>query len=357
MAFSDIEKNEKLNPIDIAIVENENFSDNIFFKEAFSNLENGENEDKLFNITYTNIDNSKKMLDNKEITGYLVFTDDIINITVNNNGINETILKFVVDEISSKKTIVENLIESQINNNDNQNSNMNYDSIYLGVNNLIMQSDAKINNISNKNLSYTMIEYYTLIAMSILYGGIISMFITNYKLANMNSVGKRTTISPLNRGKNIIGSLFASYIVELFGLMLLFLYTIFVLKVDYGDRLNLVVLLSIVGAFFGLTLGVFCACVFKKNENFKTGILIAFTMFCCFFSGMMGITMKYVIDKNVPILNKLNPASMITDGFYSLYYYETLDRFYFNLMSLLIFSLILVILSYKALERQSYDSI
>jgi len=67
--------------------------------------------------------------------------------------------------------------------------------------------------------------------------------------------------------------------------------------------------------------------------------------------------MKYIIDKNVPIVNKLNPASMITDGFYSLYYYDTLDRYLFNIASLLIFSGIMILISYFGLGRQKYDSI
>ena len=72
---------------------------------------------------------------------------------------------------------------------------------------------------------------------------------------------------------------------------------------------------------------------------------------------MMGITMKYVVDKNVPILNKINPANMITDGFYSLYYYKTLDRYLYNIKGLLIFSLILIIISYISLRRQKYEYI
>ena len=76
-----------------------------------------------------------------------------------------------------------------------------------------------------------------------------------------------------------------------------------------------------------------------------------------FFAGMMGITMKYIVDKNIPILNKLNPANMITDGFYSLYYYDTLDRYYFNIISLLIFSIVLIGFSILSLRRQKYDSI
>ena len=73
--------------------------------------------------------------------------------------------------------------------------------------------------------------------------------------------------------------------------------------------------------------------------------------------GMMGVTMKYVIDKNIPIINKINPASMITDGFYSLYYYDTLDRYYFNIASLLVFAFVMIGASYFSLRRQKYDSI
>ena len=80
-------------------------------------------------------------------------------------------------------------------------------------------------------------------------------------------------------------------------------------------------------------------------------------MLGCFLSGMMGITMKYIIDKNIPIINKLNPANMITDGLYSLYYYETLDRYIFNVVSLLIFAFTLIVVSYISLRRQKYDSI
>ena len=67
--------------------------------------------------------------------------------------------------------------------------------------------------------------------------------------------------------------------------------------------------------------------------------------------------MKYIVDKNFPAINQINPASMITDGFYSLYYYNTLDRYMFNIISLLIFSGIMILLSYISLRRQKYDSI
>ena len=183
------------------------------------------------------------------------------------------------------------------------------------------------------------------------------MFIMNYKLANMSGVGKRTAISPINKSSLLLSSLLASYIIQLLGLMLLFIYTILVIKVDYGTNLPLVLLLAAIGSLAGLTFGIMISTVIKANSNAKTGIMIAITMFFSFLSGMMGITMKYIIDKNIPILNRINPANMITDGLYSLYYYDTLNRYYFNIVSLLVFSIIMLLISYQGLRREKYDSI
>ena len=58
-----------------------------------------------------------------------------------------------------------------------------------------------------------------------------------------------------------------------------------------------------------------------------------------------------------PIVNKINPASIITDGFYSLYYYTSLNRYWFDIISLLIFAFLLLVLSFIGLRRQKYDSI
>ena len=179
----------------------------------------------------------------------------------------------------------------------------------------------------------------------------------NKCLANMSSVGKRVAVSALSKLKIVLSSLLASYIVQLVGLFLLLIFTIFVLKVDYGPHIFKVILLSVVGSLAGLSLGLMLGAVFKVKENTKLGLVISFTMLGCFLSGMMGITMKYMVDKNVPIVNKLNPANMITDGFYSLYYYDTFNRFYFNIASLLIFAFLMIFIAFISLRRERYDNI
>ena len=352
MAFSNIEKSEKLSIIDIAIINSDEFDNNKIFKETMQTLSDDNNKNKIFNITYTDISKAKKMLLNEEITGYLKFNENNIDIIVNSSGINETILRSIVDEIEREKEVINTLVKKET-----EKGNIDYTAIYNKIALLLNNSNATLKDISNKNLSYTMIEYYTLVAMAVLYGALISMNVVNYKLANMNSVGKRTAVSKVGKGKLLLGSLLASYIVQMLSLLILLVYTIFVLKADYGSDIIHVILLIAIGSLASLTLGLGVSTMLKTNENAKTGILIAITMLWSTLSGMMGITTKYVIDKNIPILNILNPANMITDAFYSLYYYDTLNRFYSNIISLLVFSLIMIIISYESLRRQKYDSI
>lgn len=358
MAFSNIENSEKLDIINIAIINNDDFENNEAFKTSFEELSDENNEDRLFNTQYTTEEKAKELLDNGEIVGYMKLKEDKPILTFATSGINETIFKYVTEEIEQTIDIIKNLSETETQKQiTSGNYNINYEEIYNKVIELAKEDKVKLKNISNSNLSYTMIEFYTLIAMTCLYGGMLSMVSINQTLANMSNKGKRIAVSPTKKGTIILSSLLASYIAQLIGLAILFVYTLFVLKVDYGDNTSLIILLAMIGSFAGLTLGTFVGTLFKTNENAKTGILIALTMFWCYLSGMMGITMKYVVDKNVPIINKINPASIITDGLYSLYYYDTFDRYWFNIISLLIFAFVLMLISFFSLRRQKYDSI
>ena len=354
MAFKDITKNEKLTTIDIAIINNDNFNNNEIYKEAMKELSEGEN--KLFNTTYVSKEEAEKLLDEKKIKGYIELEENT-KIICKNNGIDETIIKYVTEEIDQKSNMIKNLSEIEIQNQiQNGNYNIDYNKINEEIKE-VMNNDVNIKNIANNNLDYVMIEFYTLIAMTALYGGMIGMYSVNQKLPNMSNIGKRISASPLKKKTIILSSLLAGYIIQLIGLGLLFIYTIFVIKVDYGNNIPLIILLSLVGSLTGLSLGLATGSIIKSKEGTKIGIVLVITMTGCFLSGMMGITMKYIVDKNIPIINKLNPAALITDGFYSLYYYDTLDRYWKNIISLLIISTILLVISINSLRRQKYDNI
>lgn len=350
MAFSNIENNENLGIIDIAIVDNEMLKSDKVLSTTFAYLSDESNEDRIFSTKYTTEEDAKKLLENKKIIGYLKLTEGNYSIVIKGNGIKETIFKYVLDEVLETKKIASDLLLKDTSNSEK--ITVDYEKMYERINNSNLIED-----VSPNNLSYTMIEYYTLIAMTCLYGGVIGMYAINNTLANMSKKGSRVAISPIKKVKSLLSSTLAAFIVQLIGVFLLIIYTIFVLKVDYGSNILPVMLIAIAGSLAGLTLGIIVATLFKTNENTKIGIIISITMVCSFLSGMMGIAMKYIIDKYVPILNIINPASMITDGLYSLYYYDTMNRFYSNVIGLLVFSLIMIFLAFRELRRQKYDSI
>lgn len=353
MAFSNITKTDKLDIIDIAIIENEELNNNEYIKNAFDELSDEDNKERLFNTKYLDINEAKKLLEEDKIVGYLYIEDNKPNLVFNTNGINQTVFKYVTEEIIETSDIISNIVQNEMK----KGNSIDINKIYNEVLNMTKDSNTNIKDISLKNLDYTMIEFYTLIAMTCLYGGMLSMTVINNSLANMSNKGKRVSVSPTKKSTIILSSLFASYIVQLIGLLLLFIYTIFILKVDYGNNIPLIILLSCIGSLSGLSMGLCICCLLKKSEGVKVGIFLAVTMLWCFLSGMMGITLKYIIDKNVPIVNKINPASIITDGFYSLYYYTSLNRYWFDIISLLIFAFLLLIISFIGLRRQKYDSI
>lgn len=357
MAFSNIVSSEKMDIIDVAVVNNNEFKNNMAFKTAFKELSNKNNNDRIFNTKYVSIDKATELLKSDKIAGYLEITDNKPNIVINKNGIDQTVFKYVVEEINQTNEIINNLsVKLTEEEFKNGNYNVDYEKMYNEISKM-MENEIKINDISTSKLDYSMIEFYTLIAMTCLYGGILSMVSINQCLANMSNKGKRVSVSPTKKSTMILSSVLASYVIQLIGVALLFIYTIFVLKIDYGNNIPLIILLAIIGSLAGLALGVFVSSIFKMSENSKTGIIISIIMFWCFFAGMFGITMKYIIDKNIPIINQIDPASMITDGLYSLYYYDTFDRYWFNVISLLIFSIILITISTIKLRRQKYDSI
>jgi ABC-2 type transport system permease protein len=72
---------------------------------------------------------------------------------------------------------------------------------------------------------------------------------------------------------------------------------------------------------------------------------------------MMWPGMKYVVQTYLPPLAYLNPANLIADALYSLYYYDSLGRYAANMYILLALSAALCAATCLVLRRQSYASI
>lgn len=339
LAFSNITSGETLNIINIAVVDNETWRDDQFFRPALEELSSDASDGQLFHTEYVSHDAAAQLLADGEISGYLLLESNTPTIFADKSDINSTILQFAVESIAEQSSVIETIMKD--------------DPTKLAA--LAHAKAANLIDQSSHNLDYTMIEYYSLIAMTCLYGGLIGMIAVNQLLANMSMSGKRIAVSPASKSRLVLSALCASYLVQLLGLALLFAFLIFILHIDFGANFLPVLLLSIVGSFAGLALGIFLASTVRSNPGLKIGLVLAITMTGCFFAGMMGPSMKYIVDTNLPLLNRVNPANLITDGFYALYYYDTLDRYWGNIITLVIISLVILAISVYSLRKEQYD--
>ena len=93
MAFANIVEDENLKVIDLAIVNNQEYNDNMLYKQTFDTLSDKENEDRLFNIKYVTEEKAKELLKEEKVEGYLLLENNIPKLTFVSNGINQTIIK------------------------------------------------------------------------------------------------------------------------------------------------------------------------------------------------------------------------------------------------------------------------
>ena len=346
MALSDLASSENFKVIDIAIIENEKLEENLYFKNFIDELSK-ENEDQMFNTKYLTEEDAKKELKEDKIEGYYM-VEDQIKIVVKQSGLTQSIMKAVSDGYYQTQSVIENIYINSSNI-----ENINVDKIIEEIN----QSESHFKDNSTDKVDYSVIYFYTLIGMSCLYAGTFGINAVMNTEANLSKKAARITMSPIHKLKVLFANICANFIVQYVEILILLAFLVFVLGISFGDGIIYIILVTLCGSLAGLSLGILVGTSNRKSENTKTGILISVTMLLSFLSGMMIVSMKYIIQENVPILAYINPVNMITDALYVLYYYDTLERFWFNIGSLLVFSIITISISYIFIRRKKYDSI
>ena len=114
LAFSDIIDSEKLDIIDIAIINDDNFKNNEVFKNAFKELSDKQNKDRLFRTKYVSEEKAKKLLEEEKVVGYLKVKEDDIDLVFISSGIDQTVFKYASEEILQTSNMIKNLSEEEI---------------------------------------------------------------------------------------------------------------------------------------------------------------------------------------------------------------------------------------------------
>ena len=341
VAFNSMyEKESMFNKIPVAIVEN---TENTAFKEVIKELSSG--EDAMFDSKFTDSQTALDMLKTNDISG-IINVDSELSLTVSNDGIKQTIIKSFLDQYQ----IRESIITDTVNNNP-----QNLQSVIDAMSQEINCNESL--SLSNGNMDTYIQYFYNLIAMAAFFGSISGLYIAINNQGNLSAIAARKCISPTNKLTSITASLLASFVAQVVCVSIGISYILFILKVDMGDKIPMVYLSGAVGSLTGVTMGFFIGSFGRLNQNVKMAISMSVTMLSCFLSGLMIGNMKSVIEMYVPIVNRINPAALISDLFYCLNIYNDYRRYTEKFVTLLILSVVFTIGGFLLTRRKKYASL
>ena len=347
VAFSNMAASEDMSAINVAVI----CEDDLYGEALKQSIETiSEGKDAMLNAIFCDDKKATELLEKKDVVG-IIHSGKTAKLSISANmsteSINQSILQAFINEYNMYQDSIAKIMINHPENIENVLSNF--------------ESISDFNNevtISRKPDADPFSQYfYNLLAMACLYTSMGGVLVATHNQANLSDLGMRKCLSPTHKLKSIVSELIATSTYEFALNFIGFIYVAYVLKVDIASRLPLAILTTFVGCLTGVSLGFFIGSFGQKSQDFKQGMIFVVTMPLCFLSGLMMGNMKIIIQNNCPILNKINPATIITDSFYSLAIYESYDRFIFDIISLLIFVIIFIMAGFLMTRRKKYASL
>jgi len=334
LAFSRLDEIDRFDPIPIA-VSSEALKDE-YFKEYIKTIEN----EKYIELIDIDDKNEEELFKDKKIVAYIEDEENII-IGKGTERIKETIIKSLMDGYIQNKSLIVNILSN------NKNANISE----------ILQFETFIKDESEESISIVNTYFYTLIGMQALYSYLWGLKVMYMYEANLSTKGKRNSISPVNKRKSILASMLSAWTLSIITSLICLLFVSYILKIDIGNQLLGIISVILLGTLTGVSFGSFIAVSNKQSIDFKHGMGIGITMLWSFFAGMMQSDVKVLVERHAPILNKINPVALITNGLYYLSINDKLNQFYENMIYLSIVVVIFILGTIFFVRGKKYESL
>jgi ABC-2 type transport system permease protein len=271
-----------------------------------------------------------------------------ISLTVLRRGLNQSVLKTISDRYRQISSTMNNIAQTRP------------DLIEQTIETLSGGIEIEINReiyLGRGETDMMLNFFYALLAMTCLYGS----FFGHAKIAgiqaNLSPLAARRSVSPSKKISMILSDFTASVTVLFVESLIVIAYLVFVLGINFGEQWLLVIFTTFIGSIMGVSLGIFIASFVKGSESTVAGVLSGLVLVLCFFSGLMYGNMKNVIEQRIPVINRINPAAVLSDAYYALVVYDTHSRYIICIITMLIISTIFCIAAAFVLGRKKYASI
>lgn len=327
--------------VPVAVVE-EAHADQVFL--AFlDQIEGG--EDKLLSVEKMTDEQAQDKLEAKKVSGiYYVGTEP--SLTVASSGIEESILQSVLSSYENTRSTVRNMLK------------IHPEGIFDGLRAMLRQQNSVQElSLGGRTIDGNVQFFYALIAMGCLYGCFIGFGAAISLQANLTALAVRRCVTPTHKLKLVLSEQIVSFFLGYVDVVILLLYLRYVLKLDFQGQMGRMLVICFLGSLIGVSMGIFVGSLGKMKEGVKIGIILGISMVCSFLAGLMNNTMKDIVEKHAPFINRINPAALISDAFYCINVYDDPARYHRSLITLAVMGVVLVTASFLLIRRERYDSI
>lgn len=347
IAFSNLGESEMVKTIPVAVVIN-----NDEYGKALETtvLALSEGDDAFLDAKICTKAEALELLEAADVMG-IIYSGSPATLSVSANmtteSLNQSILEAFVEEFNLRSSIMVDVMKKHPEKLPDLIAGMDVNRAY----------NDEVNLQKNPNVDTYTQYFYNQIAMACLYAAMAGVLVACNNQSNITTLAARKSVSAQKKYKLIVGELFAATTFEFTMNLVGFLYLAYVLKVGVDAQLPFALLALFVGVMAGVSIGFFFGTLGKKGKEEKNGLIFAVIMPMCFLSGLMIGSMRIIMDQVAPIVNKINPAALITDSFYCLSIFEGHTRYAQNLITLLAISVIFTALGIIKTRRVKYASI
>lgn len=311
VAFSDAtNKDWGFATIPVAVVTEENEADEAFV--AFlTEMKNGDTP--FFTVTESDRKTAEAMLADGELSAVIV-TGEEAKVLLKENGLNSTVVKTVVDGyLQSKDMFIEAAMKGKLPE-------------------VITAFSEEVTTLSAKEFEGAtkdpFVQYFqALIAMASLYGAMYGLMNTNELNQKLSPVSARRLAAPMRIVPTVLSDVAAAFTIQYLQFLINIAYFILILKVDFGHVNGWLFLGGAFYSLLGVLNGYFIGSVVQKSDSLQTSIMMGTTMFSCFLAGLMVGNIRTVITLTVPIINRINPATLIADSMQALCIMGDMEKF------------------------------
>lgn len=297
--------------IPVAVVTEEGNVEDEAFVSFLTEMKNGDTP--FFEVTEHDRESAEALLAEGELSAIIV-TGEETKVLLRENGLNSTIVKTVVDGyLQSKDMFMEAAMKGKLTE------------VTEAFSEEITTLSAKEFEGATKD---PFVQYFqALIAMASLYGAMYGLMNTNELNQKLSIVSTRRLAAPMRIVPTVVCDVAAAFTIQYLQFLINIAYFTLILKVDFGNVSGWLFLGGVFYSLLGVLNGYFIGTVVQNSDSLQNSIMMGTTMFSCFLAGLMIGNIRMAIELTVPIVNRINQATLIADSMQALCIMGDMEKF------------------------------